>query len=248
VLFRSAVVERAGAEGIARGLELFSVARDAAIEWTFHAVFGSAPMRRVGESRAQRVADAPMGDLRALSNVQEALDRMTEGGFAGALIRMLILLARARGTVRRTRLEAANRLLEHEPPFDTMSPKHRTRLVHRESLVVAFAPDEAIATLPRMLPTTAERARALQLCHEVSGPASEQEDTVREMFDRLVAVLQPQAGPETGVADARAGAAGEGSPASPRRRRTPDPAPTRTPLRSRTRPPAGRRRSSPRFR
>jgi tellurite resistance protein len=177
-----------------------------------------------------------MPDLRALEPVQEALDRIDEGGFAAALVRMLILLARARGAVRRSRLERANRALETEPPLDAMSPKHRTRLVHRQSLIVAFAPDDALARLPRLLPTRAERERAVRLCVSISGADDGGDDEVgapaHAMLARLAELLEV---PEV----LRAAGTGAAARVSPPRRAARAATPSRNPTRS---PPRARRR------
>jgi hypothetical protein len=105
---------------------------------------------------------------------------------------MLILLARARGAVRHSRLERANRVLETEPPLCDMTPKHRTRLVHRQSLIVAFEPVDALRRLPRLLDTREARERALRLCVEVSGAgevAEAPDSPVRAEIERLAGAL-----------------------------------------------------------
>jgi hypothetical protein len=126
--------------------------------------------------------------------VQDALDRMDEGGFAAGVIRMLILLARASGSVRRSRLERSNHMLETVEPFASIAPKHKTRIVHRESLIVGFEPDEALRALPKLLPGVEDRARAMLMCREVAGPVEEMSEAVVSMFTRLAEVLDVETG------------------------------------------------------
>jgi hypothetical protein len=159
------------------------------IEWTFHCLYGSPAARAVGAPRSRRVSDAPLGDLRALATVQDALDRIEEGGFPAGVVRMLILLARARGTIRKDRLERSNHMLETVEPFASISPKHKTRIVHRESLIVAFEPDAALNTLPTLLAGQDERRRAIELCLDVAGPLEEMSGAVLETFRRFGEVL-----------------------------------------------------------
>ena len=106
-------------------------------------------------------------------DVQEALDRIEEGGFAAAVIRMLILLAKSRGAVRRDRLERSNRMLATIEPFASLRPKKLTRLIHRQSIIADFEFDQAIATLPKLLTDPSERARAFALCEQIAGPMEE---------------------------------------------------------------------------
>jgi len=168
------------------------------IEQTFHTMYGSPAARLPGMSMSRYICDAPMGDLRSLVNVQEALDRIDEGGFQEGVIRMLTLLARVHGSVRRSRLERANRLLETEEPFASMKSKHRTRLVYRESLIVNFEPEQALANLPKLIHTPQQRRNALAMCYDVAGPAEEMSDEVVDMFRRIAAVLEVESPlPET---------------------------------------------------
>ncbi|HQR52343.1 MAG TPA: hypothetical protein PLZ79_03675 [Burkholderiales bacterium] len=139
------------------------------------------------------MSDAPLGDLRALATVQDALDRIEKGGFSAGVVRMLILLARAHGTIRKDRLERSNRMLETVEPFASIPAKHKTRLVHRESLIASFEPEAALRTLPKLFAGIDERRRAVELCRDVAGPVEEMGEAVREMFRRFREVLEVEA-------------------------------------------------------
>jgi tellurite resistance protein len=205
-------LERAGASLVGHGWDGVAAWRAFVLEWGFFAAWGTPWAREAGRTAARRVSDAPRIDLRALETVQDALDRIDEGGFAAGLVRMLILLARSRGAVRRSRLERANRVLESEPPLSEMTPKHRTRLVHRQSLIVAFEPQEALARLPRLFESLAMAERALRLCVEVSGagnpgePGDPGDSPVRAEIDRIASVLGLSGGFGTTGSDAAAAA------------------------------------------
>ncbi len=164
------------------------------IEWTFNVMYGSPAARALGAPRSRHVSDAPLGDLRGLANVQEALDRIEEGGFPEAVIRMLILLARASGSVRRSRLERSNRMLETAEPFASLTPKHKTRIVHRESLIVGFETEEALRTLPKLISDVEDRRRAMALCREVAGAVEEMSEAVVATFRRFAEVLEVESG------------------------------------------------------
>jgi pimeloyl-ACP methyl ester carboxylesterase len=187
-------LEKFGGEWVTQWWSGVSDLNEFMIEWSFHLIYGSPAARAIGAPRARRVSDAPLGDLRGLATVQDALDRMDEGGFAAGVIRMLILLARASGSVRRSRLERSNHMLETVEPFASIAPKHKTRIVHRESLIVGFEPDEALRALPKLLPGVEDRARAMLMCREVAGPVEEMSEAVVSMFTRLAEVLDVETG------------------------------------------------------
>ncbi|MFC7693266.1 hypothetical protein ACFQY5_30645 [Paeniroseomonas aquatica] len=93
--------------------------------------------------------------------MRAALARVAEGGYAEAVIRMMILLARARGGVRRSRLARSNALLTTEAPFAAMTPAGRQALIREQTVIASMAQDEALAALPKLLPRVAERRRAM---------------------------------------------------------------------------------------
>ena len=121
--------------------------------------------------------------------MRAALDRMAEGGYGAAVIRMMILLAQARGAVRRSRLARSNAVLEGEAPFRDMTPAARAALIREQTVICTVAAAEALSTLPKLLPTPAERRRALAVVEGVAGPEEELGDPAKAMLAQLRAAL-----------------------------------------------------------
>jgi hypothetical protein len=180
---------------------------------SFHLLWSLPPVAALGAPKSQLISEAPQEDLRTLVQVQDALDRIELGGFAEGVIRMLILLAHSRKEVRRSRLERSNRMLVTTEPFASMKPKQRTRLIHRESLIVGFEPEAAIAALPKLIQADADRRRALELCWEIAGPREEMSHETLAMMARLAAVLGQEVSP--GQIEPRGQAEQSGQPATP---------------------------------
>jgi hypothetical protein len=77
-----------------------------------------------------------------------------------------------------------------------MKPKHRTRMIHRQSMIVGYEPEEAMATLPKLIATDEERRQALALCQEIAGPQDEMSRESIDMMNRLALALgQPPIAP-----------------------------------------------------
>jgi len=183
-------MENAWANAIEDGWNLFRESRDALLELSFFGLYGSPWMRRLG-ARGQAT---PMShEPTQFPQVKEAIGKAAEGGYSEAIIRMLVLLARARGSVRRDRLERSNKILHSRPPFDTMTPEHRSQLIHEQSVIVEFAEKEAIATLPQLLRDDVDRVRALNLVMEVAGPVEEMDAPTIAMFKHLQFTLRTMA-------------------------------------------------------
>jgi pimeloyl-ACP methyl ester carboxylesterase len=161
----------------------------AVMEMSFHLIWAAPAVAALGAPRSQLISEAPQEDLRSLVQVQDALDRIEQGGFPEGVIRMLIFLAHSRKEVRRSRLERSSQMLMSTEPFVGMKPKQRTRLIHRESLIVGFEPQAAMAALPRLLVSDEDRRRALSLCWDIAGPREEMSAETLAMMDQLAAVL-----------------------------------------------------------
>jgi pimeloyl-ACP methyl ester carboxylesterase len=163
-------LERLWADNVEHGWNLFRDWRDGLNEFMFYAIYGNPWMRMIGAEGLQVRGKAVSEDLRHMPDVQAALQRIAQGGYAEAVIRMLILLAQARGSVRRSRLERSARILASAEPFADMAETARAKLIHEQTLIVDLEPEKAIAALPEMLAEAAERRAALDLVRSVAGP------------------------------------------------------------------------------
>lgn len=194
-------LERFGSDTIAQNLDFYRDLRDAAQELWFHAFYGSFPAQVIGKQelvgREQKSAD----NLLMLPDVRTALDHIEQGGEAEAVVRMLELLSRARGYVRRSRLERELALFSTEQPFSTMDEEARARLIHGQALVVQFAPEKAKASLPALLATAKERKRALELVMRVAGPIETMHPAALALYREFEAMFSRQTKAVAGAAE-----------------------------------------------
>ena len=89
------------------------------------------------------------------------LRNVARGGFAEAVIRMLIILAEARGSVRRDRLQRSSHILTHDEPFVSLGAEQRGDLIHEQTVIVEFERERAIDALPLLLRTAVQRDKAI---------------------------------------------------------------------------------------
>lgn len=183
------LMERTFVRNLHDYFDLYRDMRDGMVETTFNLIYGSPLMRALGATEAGRISDVPPTDIRAFGEVARALESIDQGGYPEAVIRMLILLARARKAVRRDRLERSNELLNMHEPFAALGSSTRNRIIHQQSLIVEFEPEQALATLPLLLPEAKDRQRAIESCEFVVGANDEMSDDTQEMFASIRAVL-----------------------------------------------------------
>jgi pimeloyl-ACP methyl ester carboxylesterase len=182
--------EKAWADGVERGIDAWRDARDAWIETAFHAIYGGlAALGVTGDDSAAEAEAARRSLALEPAHLAQAREKVTEGGYAEAVIRMMILLADARGGVRRSRLARSNTLLTTEPPFAGMPPSARQAMIREQTMIVTLLREEALAALTTLLPNAAERRKALAAVEHVAGPEEELGERAREMLERMRAVL-----------------------------------------------------------
>ena len=182
--------EKAFADSVEYGLNAMRDARDAWVEIAFHGVYGSLQASGVTGEDYDTDADTARDSVTSDAPQRaEAEANLAQGGYAEAVIRMMILLADARGAVRRSRLARSNQLLTTEAPFAQMSAAERMAVIRDQTMIATLFPEEAIKTLTVLLPDAASRRKALKAVEAVAGPDQELGDNARARLQRLREVL-----------------------------------------------------------
>lgn len=176
-------------QGIEQGIDLWRDMRDMATELAFFSIWSNPWLRSFGASHEARRTLKNADELRALPEVAQALYNINRGGFVEAVIRMLILLADNRGTVRRDRLERASRVLTQDEPFRSLGADRRAMIIHEQTLIAAYEPDRAIETLPDLLTTPEDRALAARVVRYVPGALDEMSSRTLALLQRFHSVL-----------------------------------------------------------
>jgi hypothetical protein len=179
--------ERAWADMVERSFDAYRDMRDAWFERSFHATYEW--LATLGIARVETPAEVPANLLAEAPEVRQALARMAEGGYAEAVVRMMILLAQARGGVRRDRLVRSSAMMRETEPFASMTPEARQALIRTQTVISAMAPTEALETLPKLLPKPADRRRALAAVEGVAGPEADLGDAALAMLARIRTTL-----------------------------------------------------------
>jgi len=175
--------ERVMADVFGQSIDMTRDLRDALYEMIFFGLWSTPWAQAYGKPNSVPRTLKKPEELRALPEVEAALMHIRRGGFVEAVIRMLVLLADSRGTVRRDRLERSARVLTQDQPFKSMSMDMRARTIYEQTLVATFAPDDAIASLPDLLPSRKERELAAAVVQYVPG-------RIDEMAPHTLALLQ----------------------------------------------------------
>ena len=181
--------EKLWATGFVQACDFWRDCRDNAFEASFLTLWGAPQMHRLGETHAFERTRRSRKELSHLPEVQAILLGLARGGFAEAVIRMLILMAGSRGSVRRDRLERSSRVLTKDGPFASLGAERRNLLIREQAIIIEFEPEKAIETLPALLPTAAVREEAINVIEFIAGAVEEMEPSTIKTLQRLRAVL-----------------------------------------------------------
>ncbi len=182
-------MERLWADSLIQGFDFMRDMRDTIYEMTFLSIYGSPFMRWLGAPYAFTRTMKDPKELRFLPEVQAILLGIDRGGFEEAVIRMLILLAESRGSVRRDRLERSSKVLTRDEPFASLGAERRAALIREQSIIAEFEPDRAIETLPNLLPGLEERRKAIDVVEFIAGSMEEMEPRTLKILQRFHAAL-----------------------------------------------------------
>jgi tellurite resistance protein len=182
-------MERIMANGLMQSIDLIRDLRDASYENSFLALYGTPWMHFLGQADAVDATKKDPDRLRKSPEVQKALATIERGDLAAAVIRMLVMLADTRGSVRRDRLERSAQVLNDTEPFGSMGADRRAELIQQQSIISEFEPTRALATLPLLVKTTEERTRALELVNFIVGARGEMEPNSLQLIEQFEAAL-----------------------------------------------------------
>ncbi len=152
-------------------------------------IYGAPLNVRFGEPYAFRRVLPDPKKLQFLPQVQAVLQSIGRGGFEEAVIRMLILLAEAQAAIGRERLEVSAEVLGHDEPFASLAPEKRAALIQEQSIIVEFAPELAVKTLPDLLPEPEDRKRAVELVRFIAGPVEKMGPKTQQMLESFHRIL-----------------------------------------------------------
>ncbi len=158
-------LEQLLAESVSASLDFYRELRDATSEALFFETYGSVFSLYLADRRlADAARAAGTGSAPALPFVDEALAAIEDGGFAEALARVGALLARRGAPLPLARLALKQELAaEYRDLLPDVTPDAWRRIRGEQDIVVRYAPDRAIATLPKLLARRGDRERLVKL-------------------------------------------------------------------------------------
>jgi hypothetical protein len=190
--------ERLGSQWITEALNHAGGLRDGATEQWVNLAYGP---RGLGALLPPEAADELAAEARAKTDEAHArrlaLRHVGQGGYAEAVCRIVLAGLATRGALERRGMQIGRLLAtSHQAmarhfalPVATSHIEDWQKLLDGQALIVAFAPEQAMAHLPEMLPTQAERERAVALAAAVLMSEPELADPQSPLSRKVHALL-----------------------------------------------------------
>ncbi len=188
-------VERYTSEAISASLDYYRELRDASSEAAFFQTYGNVFSLYFADAREPGAVAETTVDPRELPVVKDALDAIGEGGFPEALTRAASLLVRKGAPFPLERVVLKRELVEeYRDLLPDLAPDQWRQIRGAQDIIVHYAPEQAVTTLPRLLADPADRERLLSVLERLLTderlssvrPSAEQ----RAMLARLSSVLE----------------------------------------------------------
>lgn len=182
-------------EAVIDTIERWCALRDRMSEVFFRAIYESPWMKWFYplDSTEAHEAEIQLEALRR-QDADHWRKAMDQGGFAEAVIRMILALMLADRDVARKGYQLAGRLFQTEPRLKRIERAQLKSIILYQARILQTDTNLAIETLPALLPTPEDRRQAMELLNaaiqDAGRPLNPQEQTV---LKRIGAVLGPEA-------------------------------------------------------
>jgi pimeloyl-ACP methyl ester carboxylesterase len=168
--------------------DLYRDLRDASVENTFFRIYGPASIGMAADEPAA-VPEEPI-DVRHAPLVKEALSHIEDGDRTKATVRAALLLMKA-GTGRRrlSAMKRARELVGKDIGLVDMPAEAAREIIREQSYIVDFEPVRALLALPKLLRTSEDRRKLLDLLDRLEGriEANDKQVTLLAEIRRLLA-------------------------------------------------------------
>lgn len=189
------ITEKAVSDQIVQSLNLYRDMRDHMTELTFKAIYNNPLVEALtglrapyADERKPRARDDELEE-RLHDKIEAIRTRQNRGGFAEAVVRILLACAEAEQMVDARGYRLAEQIGDKHPAFRNITPKQLKELVKEEAFMLRFDPELAKETLPKLLPTQEKRREAIALVRQIGqarGEFTQEREAVLEEVEKIL--------------------------------------------------------------
>jgi tellurite resistance protein len=173
-------------------LDRYRDKRDAADEKLFKFMYENSWMKTLFGSHSfgeQRIA--PVTEQRPTAKLEEALwaDAMVKGGFAAAVVRIVLAVAGADGSIDQREYAVAQMIIQTNDRLKHLKPADLKRITKEQAALVEHDLHQAIDALPALLPKKSDREEVFEIANSIAAANLQIDKQEQQLLDRIKAVL-----------------------------------------------------------
>lgn len=171
-------IEKSVSASIAHLLDNYRDLRDLTQELVFNAIYASPWMAWLcsagsqtengQQTKAQKESAARQRSDEDRADTQRWQKAMDQGGFAEAVVRIMVTLASSDGLMRRDFFDACEEIVKSHSRLHKIRPSAFQRMVKEQSRILQVDEDRALKALAKMMPLSADRAEAVELANSLA--------------------------------------------------------------------------------
>lgn len=183
------LIEKLWIDSITTSLDLWRDWQAMTQELFFYGMWTLPWLRAYGRKEYSRRLHS-QDSVSQLPMVEKSLAKISKGGFVEAVVRMLIISKMmTQSGINRDKLMLVTEIMTQSEPFSQLEHQQLAAVLHEQTIIVRFDPDNAIATLPTLLAEDSERELASQVVRYVAGRYGDMPLETRKNLDRIHEVL-----------------------------------------------------------
>ena len=187
--------EHAVSEQIEQSLDAYRDARDRMQEMWFKTIYNSPFVEAIAglraphaDARKPRARDEHAEQL-LQAKIEAIKAREEQGGFGEAVLRIMLAVAQAEHMIDARGLRLAQRIKQEHPVLRGLSRAWVRAAAKEEAFMLRFDQERALAALPRLLPTEAERREAVEIVRRIGYADGEITPESEVMLGRIERIL-----------------------------------------------------------
>jgi tellurite resistance protein len=152
------------------------------------APYADATKPRAHDEHAERLLEVRIAAIKA---------REEQGGFAEAVLRIMLAVAQAEHMFDARGFRLAQRIKQEHPALRGIAREQMRAAAKEEAFMLRFDQERALAALPRMLPTENERREALEIVRRIGyadGEIRAEGEAMLVQIERILGLDRPARG------------------------------------------------------
>ncbi len=179
-----ASLETTFSKAVSAGWDLYRDYRDATHQFWFNSLYAN-PWSRMFFPTKEKAST----DIDAAAPQETAPLAAYQGGFAEAVVRIIIAVAGVNRMLDKRQIEAAVAVVGQHPQLRRITPARYRAMVRAQAAVLDADSEIALTSLGRLLPTPAERAEAIDIARRIAHGDTVLDDDERSLLGRIKAIL-----------------------------------------------------------